>query len=179
MTPRPGTRCAYCGKRRATTVTTRVRGWAPPEGGTVLEVSPDARVLARQVLLHEAAGRVEPEALAAAAERAYARLHERLAGLIGSTGYAILFARALRLAQAEVAALEGVTLDMEPPGCLLGAREFALAQTGDAAAAGFSAIFAHFFALLVTFIGEDLALRLVREAWPESTDDQVESEGRA
>jgi hypothetical protein len=147
------------------------------------ETSPAARVLARRVLRHEAGGRAEPAALAEAAERADARLRGRLASLIGPTGYTALVARAVYLAQAEVPALERVTVDAlatEAEGGLHGVREFAWA-TGDAGAAeaGLSAILAHVIGLLVTFIGEDLALRLIRDAWPELPDGQRESEGRA
>jgi hypothetical protein len=75
------------------------------------EMPPAAQVLARRVLRHEAGGRAEPAALAEAAERADARLRGRLASLIGPTGYTTLVARAVRLAQAEVPALERVTVD--------------------------------------------------------------------
>jgi hypothetical protein len=151
------------------------------------EMSPAAQVLARRVLRHEAGGRAEPAALAEAAERADARLRERLASLIGQTGYTTLVARAVYLAQAEVPALEHVTVDAlatggDPAeggeGGLHGVREFARG-VGDAGAAeaGLSAILAHVIGLLVTFIGEDLALRLVRDAWPELPDGQGGSEG--
>ena len=147
------------------------------------EMPPAAQVLARRVLRHEAGGRAEPVALAEAAERADARLRERLASLIGQTGYTTLVARAVRLAQAEVPALEGVSVDALATGAeggLRGVREF-VRGVGDAGAAeaGLSAILAHVIGLLGTFIGEDLALRLIRDAWPELPDGQGESEGRA
>ena len=147
------------------------------------ETSPAARVLARRVLRHEAGGRAEPAALAEAAERADARLRGRLARLIGPAGYTTLVARAVRLAQAEVPALERVTVDALARGAeggLHGVREFARAS-GDAGAAeaGLSTILAHAIELLGTFIGEDLALRLIRDAWPELPDGQGEAEGRA
>ena len=89
----------------------------------------------------------------------------------------------MHLAQAEVPALERVTVDALATGAeggLHGVREFARAS-GDAGAAeaGLSAILAHVIGLLVTFIGEDLALRLIRDAWPELPDGQGEAEGRA
>ena len=145
------------------------------------EMSPAAQVLARRVLRHEAGGRAEPAALAEAAERADARLRARLASLIGPTGYTALLTRAVHLAQAEVPALERVTVDALAPGAeggLHGVREFARAS-GDAGAAeaGLSAILAHVIGLLATFIGEDLALRQIRDAWPELPDGQGESEG--
>jgi hypothetical protein len=145
------------------------------------EMSPAAQVLARRVLRHEAGGRAEPAALAEAAERADARLRGRLASLIGQTGYTTLVARAVHLAQAEVPALERVSVDALATGAeggLRGVREFARASSdAGAAEAGLSAILAHVIGLLVTFIGEDLALRLIRDAWPELPDGQGGSEG--
>src|ERR671931_322954 len=146
------------------------------------DMSPAAQVLARRVLRYEAGGGAEPAALAEAAERADARLRGRLASLIGQTGYTTLVTRAVRLAQAEFPALERVTVNALATGAeggLHGVREFARASgNAGAAEAGLSAILAHVIGLLVTFIGEDLALRLVRDAWPELPDGQGESEGR-
>ncbi len=81
----------------------------------------------------------------------------------------------MRLAQAEVPTLDCVSVDAGVEGGLHGVRAFALAGGSDPAAAeaGFTAIFTHVIGLLITFIGEDLALRLVREAWPEIARDQV------
>jgi len=117
--------------------------------------------------------------LAEAVERADARLRGRLADLIGLTGYTTLLARAVRLAQAEVPTLERVSVDAGAEGGLHGVRAFALADGRDptTAEAGLTAILAHIIGLLITFIGEDLALHLVREAWPEIARDQVETGG--
>lgn len=130
--------------------------------------------LARQVLRHEAGGRREPATLAEAAEVACARLRGRLAGLIGPAGFDALLARALRLAQAERPTLRAVAFDPQTPSGLRGVRELAAVYSGDAdtVAADLIAIVAHLLGLLATFIGEDLALRLAREAWPDlSADD--------
>ena len=93
-------------------------GAAPPVG----------QALARQILVHEAAGSREPAALADAMDRACVRLGARLAGLIGQVGYATLLARALRLATAELPALAGVAIGEDPVVGLTGTRAFALAR---------------------------------------------------
>jgi len=144
------------------------------------QISPAAWVLARRVLLHEAGEHAEPAALAEAVNRAYARLRERLVDLIGAAGYATLVARAVRLAQAEVPDLERVTVDIAAEGGPRVGGEFARVSDGDPAvtAAGMTALLAHVIGLLITFIGEDLALRLVREAWPELAHDQVALGGK-
>ena len=138
------------------------------------EVSPAAKGLARQLLGREAGGSREPEELARAIGRAYRRLHQRLAPLIGPAGYNALFARALHLARAEFPALEDVALDERAETNLVGAVRVAVSSTRDLAepAAALEAILAHFIWLLTTFIGEDLGLRLVREAWPGPADER-------
>lgn len=118
------------------------------------------------MLRFEAGDRQDPEGIAMAAERASARLRARLAGLIGAAGYNALFARALRLAQADDPALERITFDGRLEMSLLGARDYARAHGADAGA-GLTSIFARVIGLLITFIGEDMALRFTRDAWPE------------
>jgi hypothetical protein len=143
------------------------------------ELSAASLALARRMLLREAGEHPEPAALAEATARAAARLRGRLAGLIGLTGYTILVARALRLAQADVPALEGITVDAGAEGVLQGIHEFALTSgEPEVAAAGLIAILGHVIGLLMTFIGEDLAVRLVREAWPDLAHGPVEAEGQ-
>jgi len=144
------------------------------------QVSPAARALARQVLLYESEGRLEAEALAQAADRAYTRLGGQLIGVFGATGYATLCARAMRLAKADYPALEHVTVDPPAEGRLHGTREFARAHNGDAEAveAGLTAILAYVVGLLAAFIREDLVLRLVRGAWPDLAPSAVDVGGR-
>ena len=147
------------------------------------EVSFASREAAHRMLLIEVGGRTEPEALAEAAERVNARLRLRLTSLIGLAGYAFLVARAVRLAQIEIPDLKGVTvttLENGAEGSLHGIHEFALARGGDPglAEAGLSAVLAHILGLLATFIGEDLALRLASEAWPELANANANLERR-
>jgi len=155
----------------------------PTEGGRMPDISPATRDLARRLLLHEAGGHPEPDALAEAAGRAGARLRGRLIDVVGSTAYTTLLARAVRRAQGEVRTLERGTVAGHggAEGDLHGVRECALASDDDPAVgeASLTAILVHVIGLLVTFIGEVLTLRLVREAWPELADDQDTAEGRA
>jgi len=130
------------------------------------EISATARELARRALLDTGGGQREPAALAEAADHAYVRLRDRLADLIGVLGYGALVARAMRMVQAESPGLTRVTVDAQAEDRLQGLRAFALASRGDpvAAAEDLAAILAHIIGLLVVFIGEDLAVRLVHEA---------------
>ncbi len=134
------------------------------------EVSPAARVLAQQLLAFEAEGQPRAEELARAAEQACRRLRRYFVNVIGPAGFASLFTRALRLAQDEFPMLERIAFAADADICLHGAHEFAAAHGSVAAGDALAAILAHFISLLVTFIGEDLGLRLIREIWPRIAD---------
>ena len=97
----------------------------------------------------------------AQAMRVFERLRVALARFAGSDSFASLVRRALVLARADEPALRQVSIKAN--GSLEGLEEIA----GDPIVA----IVAHFLGLLVTFIGEPLTLRLVREAWPDATLD--------
>ena len=97
-----------------------------------------------------------------------AHLSAQLGKLVGPTGFDVLLARALVLAQRTHPVLSGVTAGAS--GTLIGLDD----PTRDrvALAKGGMSIVAHFIELLVALIGEDLAMRLVREAWPEAAEEE-------
>ena len=95
------------------------------------------------------------------AVRVFERLRVVLARFAGSDSFASLVRRALALARVDEPALRQVSIKAN--GSLEGLEKIA----GDSIVA----IVAHFLGLLVTFIGEPLTLRLVREAWPDATLD--------
>jgi hypothetical protein len=93
------------------------------------------------------------------------KLRIPLTRFAGADGFASLLRRALVLASAEVPSLHSIKVGAE--GRLEGFEQ-AAADTGTAARGSEAAIAitTHLLGLLVTFIGESLTLRLVREAWP-------------
>ena len=115
--------------------------------------------LARRLLSMEAAKRAETDPHEA--ERVCEKLRLALTRFAGADGFLALMRRSLALARAEVPALEGVKL--RPEGCFVG---FEAALGGNGTEAG-AALTGHFLWLLVTFVGEPIALRLVSEAWPD------------
>jgi len=62
----------------------------------------------------------------------------------------------------------GCRADQGGEGCLQGAREAAQGQDPGQIAEGFALLFAQLLWLLVTFIGDDLAMRQVARVWPEA-----------
>lgn len=120
--------------------------------------------LARRLLALEATNRAESNEHEA--ERVCEKLRVALTRFAGADGFFALMRRSLALARVEVPALEGVKL--RPDGCFVG-FDAALGCNGTEAGA---ALTSHFLWLLVTFVGEPIALRLVSEAWPDVlTDD--------
>jgi hypothetical protein len=125
------------------------------------------RELARRLFTYEIGQSPETSNLAEIMERACEHLHERLALFIGASGFHALFTRALRITKAEFPFLQPVEAG-EHPICLLeGSREAIMGQATAEVREGFAAVLANFIWLLVTFIGEDLALRWVQEVWSE------------
>ena len=128
-----------------------------------------SRDLARRLLAVEAASKCAPNAHVHEAVRVCEKLRISLTRFAGSDGFASLLRRALTLARADEPLVE--TIKVKPDGSLEGLEALA-ADTTNGGPEAAVAITAHLLGLLVTFIGEPLTLRLVREAWPDATLDE-------
>jgi hypothetical protein len=124
------------------------------------------RLLERE-LEHAAHGQEDAAALAAAADQATRKLGHLLSRLIGVEGYQGLLRRALHLARIEWPVLQGVQAAVDPNGVLDGLDEAVQGVDPAQARDALGAVLAQLVWLLVTLIGVDLALRTVREGWPE------------
>jgi hypothetical protein len=114
----------------------------------------------------EAASKSATDAHGHEAVRVCEKLRIALTRFAGSDGFRSLLRRALALARAGVPSLQAVKL--KPDGTLEGIEVIAVDATNGGAEAAV-AITTHLLGLLVTFIGEPLTLRLVREAWPDAS----------
>jgi hypothetical protein len=94
------------------------------------------------------------------------KLRPQLATLMGNAGFRALVSRSLALASAEVPWLRAV--QVKPDGSLEGLEEIHTQLSSDARFVGRVALLAQLLGLMVAFIGENLTLRLVREAWPKA-----------
>jgi hypothetical protein len=104
-------------------------------------------------------------------QRIVLRLHQELSKLIGPAGFDVLLARALVLAQRAHPSLTGVTTGSS--GTLAGLDHPARGDGGQAEAA--TAIVSEFVELLVTLVGEDLAMRLVRDSLPAGNEENAKT----
>jgi hypothetical protein len=128
---------------------------------------------ARRLLACEAAAAKPGGAKNSTAFRVCEKLHLALAKLMGAMGFRALLSRALALASAEVHWLGA--LHIKADGTLEGLEEVDTKRDRDEIAEGEVVLVAHLLGLLVTFIGPELTLQLVQEAWPKAALDDLDS----
>jgi hypothetical protein len=119
-------------------------------------------------LLALEAARDEPPATGGReAGRVCEKLRLPLAKLAGIAGFRSLMSRAVAMAKAEVPSLAAVQVRAD--GLLEGLDGAGHDQDAGAGGEGGVEVVAQLLGLLLTFIGEPLTLRLVRDAWPEAS----------
>ncbi len=124
---------------------------------------PELLTFAGRVLAHEERS---PRSHVTPFESACAALQRHLDRMIGLRGFHALLSRAIFLTRAEHPWLVPLRVS-DQNGCALeGVAEATKAGAGEAPA-GFAAVIATTITLLASFIGEDLTIRLLREAWPD------------
>jgi len=130
----------------------------------------------RRVLTQDAGTRTDAHAVAAAALRAYERLAQELAPLIGEAGLNAVCARSVHLTQREFSWLA--------PADSAGPRDAPFAhvrlslegQDPAVATDAAIAVLATLGELVASFIGDSLTTRLLREAWPDGFSDDTAQE---
>ena len=120
-------------------------------------LSPKIRSLAERLVTVEAASGRQGQT--AATSQVIEKLRRRLSTLAGVTGFYSLLSRALALAKQQDPGLS--TLTAEPDGSIEG-----LGAELDHSAGGV-VLLSQLLRLLDTFIGGELTLRIIQDAWPE------------
>lgn len=131
--------------------------------------STSMRKLARRMLI---ANRTAADSPVREAMQVFQTLRSSLARLVGVDGVTALLNRALALASEEVPALKDVTLGLD--GRLERFEELVVNTEGPGVEAAV-VVTAHLLKLLMTFVGEPLTLRLLRESWPGLSLDEYKS----
>lgn len=127
--------------------------------------SASIRAWTERLLAAEAADLFAPDAQVPEAVRVSEKLRISLTRFVGADGFTALLRRALALARADVPSLQNVKVTAE--GRLEGIKDLATEEGTEVEAA--AAITQHLLALLVNFIGESLTFRVVRNAWPDAS----------
>ena len=131
--------------------------------GTLSTASPDTRELARRLIALEAARTETPIGGGNTAAMVCEKLRVPLAKLVGTAGFWSLMSRALAMSKAEDPVLDAIHL--RPDGSMEGFDLIGRTQDSNSGVV----VVAQLLGLLVTFIGESLALRFVRDAWPNAS----------
>ena len=126
------------------------------------------RGLARRLLAVEALYQPASDPHLNEAVRVCDKLRVSLTRFAGADGFAALLRRSLALARVEVPSLNRITVK---PDCSMDGLEALAANEADGGVEAVVALAAHLLELMVTFIGEPLTLRLVRESWPDASFD--------
>jgi hypothetical protein len=134
--------------------------------------SPKVQDLARLLLSFEADQQNSSEARVDVAVQVIEELRLRLIKLAGVVGFRALLSRALTLAKAEVPSLNMVHVSVD--GSLEGFDGIEQSQEPGAAVQAAIVLLAHLLELLVTFIGQPLTLRLIRDKWPDASVDEAD-----
>jgi hypothetical protein len=128
------------------------------------------RDLAWRVLRQASGGDQSAASLVAATEDLLDRLSQRLGRIIGLVGYGALVRRATRITASQYTFLEDVTVEAQADGFTLrGLRASVLARDPVEARPCLVTLLATLIRLIVVLIDEDLAMRLIGQAWPELT----------
>lgn len=121
---------------------------------------PVARI--RRILASEGAGEDPP----AAAARVYDKFIAQMVPLLGAVGVKAMLVRSLKLASRELAVLGDSGLVESSTALANGLR----ALRSDEAAEAAALLFATFYGLITSFIGERLTGEILRGAWPTLED---------
>jgi len=134
-------------------------------------VPPRLKGFARRLVVHETAATKSAGAQKSAAFRVCEKLRQPLSRLSGVAGFRSLLSRALALTNDEARWMKAIQVKAD--GSLEGLEEAQAQLSETEIAEGEVVLIAQLIGLLVTFIGEELTLRLVQESWPDAPFDDM------
>jgi hypothetical protein len=149
------------------------------DAGLNMTPPPEMRDLAHRLLTYEAVADKISEPVESAALRVYEKLRQSLGAFAGTAGFQSLASRALALARTEAPSLSVARVSAD--GSLQGLDEFEHQIDMDKSRAGEGGIIliACLLGLLLIFLGENVTLSLLRNAWPGAAfDDRNSGNGR-
>jgi len=129
------------------------------------QAAPKMRNFAARLIAYETRGKRSSETKTPTAFFVVDKLRPQLTTFMGNAGFRALLSRALALANAEVPWLRAVHVKAD--GSLERLHELREQLDPDQIFEGSVVLVAQLLGLLVAFIGEELTLRLMRDAWPK------------
>jgi hypothetical protein len=131
-----------------------------------MQPRPSARRIAEQVFADEAGDAKTAEEAISAVARVHAKLADTISPVLGQEGFKAMFARTVQKAKASYPVLEEISSGKWDG--VLNRLEGVLSQQEAATVRDIGvALVEMSFELLSKLIGDELALRLFRSAWPE------------
>jgi hypothetical protein len=146
-----------------------------------MTTSPKMRDLTQRLLAYEAFADETSEPEDSATLRVYEKLRQGIGRFAGIAGFQSLASRALALARTEAPSLSEVRVSAD--GALQGLGDIEhqfdidMVRAGEfPAGEGGIILIARLLGLLLTFLGEPITIRLLRNAWPGAPFDDYSSE---
>lgn len=130
------------------------------------------RIFAKRLMAYETGGNKSYGTKIMVGFHVCEKLHLHLATFMGNTGFRTLLSRSLALATAEVPWLR--TVRVKDDWSLEGLEQLQTQISQDELFEGGVTLLAQLLGLLVTFIGEALTVRLVRDVWPKVSVDDLD-----
>ena len=134
-------------------------------------VTPKLKAFARRLMAYETAATKPARAHNSAAFRVCEKLRQPLSRLAGVAGFRSLLSRALALTNDEARWMKAIHVKAD--GSLEGLEEAKSQLSESEIAEGEVVLVAQLIGLLITFIGEELTLRLVQDSWPDAPFDDM------
>lgn len=140
--------------------------------------TPQMRAFAKRLMAYDAGDKELARPQPPAGFYVCEKLRLQLATFMGKTAFHTLLARSLALSTDEVPWLRAVRVN-KADDSLEGLEELQAQLTPDELFEGGVVVLAQLLGLLVTFIGEVLTVRLVREVWPKVPLDDLDFDNGA
>jgi hypothetical protein len=148
----------------------------PRDAADVHDVSTTRADLAGWLLAKEFGSEADTAGLVAAGSRVCQKISLRLARRVSAEGAQAILSRALHLARAANPVLEGARVAQAPDLGLDGLNTYPDASE---MRHGMLAVVSALIDLLVRFIGEELAWRMMREVWPDLPSREPSQPGKS
>jgi hypothetical protein len=140
--------------------------------------NPNLREWAERISQAEMAEDQTAEQMLGAIERTCRTLLPKFADLLGERGYRLILSRSLVLAGRQISWLNNVSVGNKGEGCLIGLEKSGSSYSSAEVRHAFVEILTSLFVVLGSFVGEQLVLYELKQAYPEIFAKEDSDQGR-